>query len=768
MIQLVVVLEVHAHELALALSVTDDDPLEPDALTDAGESVNVQGGGAAACDTVYVWPPTVTVAVRAVPVFPATVTTTVPVPVPLAGATVAQPILLDAAQPHVDALAVTGTLNVPPVATTLPVDDDRVIVQAGGAAACDTVYVCPPTITVAVRAVPVFAATVTTTVPVPVPLAGATVAHAALLDAVQPHVDALAVTGTFNVPPVAPTLPVHDEIVKLQGGGAAAWDTVYVCPPIVTTAIRAAPAFAATVTTTLPVPVPLAGATVAQPILLDAAQPHVDALAVTGTLNVPPVATTLPVDDDSVIVQAGGAAACDTVYVCPPTITVAVRAVPVFAATVTTTVPVPVPLAGATVAHAALLDAVHPHVDALAVTGTFNVPPVAPTLPVHDEIVKLQGGGAAAWDTVYVCPPIVTTAIRAAPAFAATVTTTLPVPVPLAGATVAQPILLDAAQPHVDALAVTGTLNVPPVATTLPVDDDSVIVQAGGAAACDTVYVCPPAVTVAVRAAPVFAATVTTTVAVPVPLAGATVAQTALLDAVQPHVDALAVTGTFNVPPVAATLPADADSVNVHGGGAAACDTVYVCPPTITAAVRAVPVFAATVTTTVAVPVPLAGATVAQTALLDAVHPHVDALAVTGTFNVPPVAATLPAGDDRVIVQAGGAAACDTVYVCPPTITAAVRAVPVFAATVTTTVPVPVPLAGATVAQTALLDAVQPHVDALAVTGTLNVPPVATTLPVDADSVNVHGGGVMDWKSNAFEGSLTPAPVVPTAATRAS
>ena len=71
-----------------------------------------------------------------------------------------------------------------------------------------------------------FAAAVTTTVAVPVPLAGATVAQEASLDAVQPQVDALAVTGTLNVPPVATTLPVDDESVKVQGGGAASWDTV--------------------------------------------------------------------------------------------------------------------------------------------------------------------------------------------------------------------------------------------------------------------------------------------------------------------------------------------------------------------------------------------------------------------------------------------------------------------------------------------------------------------------------------------------------------
>ena len=188
--------------------------------------MNVQGGGAAAWLTVYVWPPAVTVAVRAAPVLAATVTTTVPVPVPLAGATVAHAALLDAVQPHVVALAVAVTLSVPPVAATLPVVDESVNVQGGGAAAWVTVYVWPPTVTVAVRAAPVLAATVTTTVPVPVPLAGATVAHAALLDAVQPHVVALAVTGTLNVPPVAATLPVDDDSVNVQGGGAAAWVTV--------------------------------------------------------------------------------------------------------------------------------------------------------------------------------------------------------------------------------------------------------------------------------------------------------------------------------------------------------------------------------------------------------------------------------------------------------------------------------------------------------------------------------------------------------------
>ena len=52
----------------------------------------------------------------------------------------------------------------------------------------------------------------------------------------------------------------------------------------------------------------------------------------------------------------------------------AVRAAPVFAVTATVTVAGPVPLAGVTVAHAALLDAVHAHVVAVAASVTVDDP----------------------------------------------------------------------------------------------------------------------------------------------------------------------------------------------------------------------------------------------------------------------------------------------------------------------------------------------------------------------------------------------------------
>jgi hypothetical protein len=55
------------------------------------------------------------------------------------------------------------------------------------------------------------AAAVTVTVPEPVPLAGDTVAHVALLEAVQPHDVPFVVTVTLAVPPVAATDPVDEE-----------------------------------------------------------------------------------------------------------------------------------------------------------------------------------------------------------------------------------------------------------------------------------------------------------------------------------------------------------------------------------------------------------------------------------------------------------------------------------------------------------------------------------------------------------------------------
>jgi len=69
--------------------------------------------------------------------------------------------------------------------------------------------------------------------------------------------------------------------------------------------------------------------------------------------------------------------------------------------------------------------------------------------------------------------------------------------------------------------------------------------------------------------------------------------------------------------------------MKLHGGGTAACVTVYVWPPMVTVAVRAAPAFAVTAMVTVVVPVPLAGVIVVHAESLDAVHAHVGALAVS-------------------------------------------------------------------------------------------------------------------------------------------
>ena len=71
---------------------------------------------------------------------------------------------------------------------------------------------------------------------------------------------------------------------------SAAWLAVYACPPIVTVAVRAAPVLAATVTVTVPDPVPLVGLTVTHAELLEAVQPQEVLLVDTVTVLVPPVA----------------------------------------------------------------------------------------------------------------------------------------------------------------------------------------------------------------------------------------------------------------------------------------------------------------------------------------------------------------------------------------------------------------------------------------------------------------------------------------------
>ena len=203
-------------------------------------------------------------------------------------------------------------------------------------------------------------------------------------------------------------------------------------------------------------------------------------------------------------------------------------------------------------------------------------------------------------------------------------------------------------------------------------------------AACDTVTVCPPIVSVPVRAAPVLAATPNDTVPLPVPDAPlVTVSHAALAVAVHAHVPCEAVTVTEAGPPASATLWAAGAIVIVHGGGGAACVIVNVRPAAAIVATRdAVPVFAATVNATVPLPVPAApDVIVIQAALVVAVHVQLPAEAVTAIDPDPPASATFWDDGEIENVQAGGgAAACAIVNVLPATTIVAVRAAPVLAA----------------------------------------------------------------------------------------
>jgi len=127
--------------------------------------VNVQGAGAAAgadCVTVNVFPAATIVPVRAVvPVLAATVNATVPLPVPACPEVIViQPALADAVQAHDVPDEVTVIDPVAEASATFcDAGEIEKVHAGGGAAACVTVNVLPATPIVAVRAAPLFAAT---------------------------------------------------------------------------------------------------------------------------------------------------------------------------------------------------------------------------------------------------------------------------------------------------------------------------------------------------------------------------------------------------------------------------------------------------------------------------------------------------------------------------------------------------------------------------------------------------------------------------------
>ena len=170
-----------------------------------------------------------------------------------------------------------------------------------------------------------------------------------------------------------PSLLVVAAVVVVA---VAASVTVNAWPAIVTVPVRdAVPAFAATWTDTLPLPLPEAPAvTVIHAALLTADHVH-EVLAVTPTVKVPPAELADWLAGEMLKVQP--AAAWVTVNVFPPAVILPVRVPPLFAATLYVTHPLPLPLPDRIFSHAGeSLDAVQVH-PAAAVIATLFAPPAA-------------------------------------------------------------------------------------------------------------------------------------------------------------------------------------------------------------------------------------------------------------------------------------------------------------------------------------------------------------------------------------------------------
>jgi hypothetical protein len=215
--------------------------------------------------------------------------------------------------------------------------------------------------------------------------------------------------------------------------------------------------------------------------------------------------------------------------------------------------------------------------------------------------------------------------------------------------------------------------------------EGSMLYEHGAGASCDTVKVRPPAVIVALLAAPLFASTPNWMVPLPEPLAP-DVMRTHDWEAVAVHVHpAAAVIVKEPVPPDG--LKPWLDGLMLYAQPEPWL-TVNVWPAIVSAPDREGPVFAATLNCTVPSPLPVAPAvTVIHAALLDAVHAHP---AAVRTVTVP-VLVPLPTDcEERSIVKLHPAVWV-TVNRCPSTRSVPVRDGPSHALTLKATVPGPVP-----------------------------------------------------------------------------
>lgn len=239
--------------------------------------------------------------------------------------------------------------------------------------------------------------------------------------------------------------------------------------------------------------------------------------------------------------------------------------------------------------------------------------------------------------------------IRLAPAFAANDNATLPLPLPLLPAVIVIHESFAAADHAHPAVVVTVTVVDDAPAGTFA--DCGVIANAhagggGVAAACVIVETCPATVTVPVRLAPVLAAIESATLPLPVPLAPAVMTIQETLDvAVQAQPLPAVTPSGVAVPPAATIDCAPGAKANEHAGGAgggapaAACETATSASATRTTVVRAAPAFAATWSTTVAVPLPPVIDAVTQEAPAVVDHAQPAEVATTISNEPPPAAA---------------------------------------------------------------------------------------------------------------------------------
>jgi hypothetical protein len=302
------------------------------------------------------------------------------------------------------------------------------------------------------------------TVPLPAPDAvPVTISQSALFDvAVQVQPDCVV---RVIVPPPPPAVNICDvgAIEYEHVAAAAACVTVNVCPATVSVPVRAAPVFADALKATVPLPVPDAPAvTVIQSGLFEAAVHAQPAPAVTVIDPVPPAGSTAWVPGAMLNVHAGAAAACVTVRVWPPIVSVPVRAAPVFAAALNETVPLPLPDAPLVMVSQSALFETADHVQPPAVdTFTEPVPPAGSTLCVVDESENVQPEASV---SVNVRPAIVSVPERDGPELAAAAKVTCPLPVPDPPLDSEIQFAFDAAVQEQPSAIVTETVPLPPPA----------------------------------------------------------------------------------------------------------------------------------------------------------------------------------------------------------------------------------------------------------------------------------------------------------------